>query len=339
MDACAQGQRWKWGRLLCAGSLAACIDVEGVDGGLADGGGLPVVVDAAASGDGGRFDAEAPRADAGGALDAACERCDDASVAPPGDAAVAAPDAAIGDAAVSAVPACEVKPIPASLRTGYELPAFYTRYADADGVPIIASAAPADEALHRACLLVFDYARARADVKAALLRQKIRFAVMGAREKTVDLPEFAHLGDIDWRARGLGSVPIAVCAEENVLCDRSTDRWRGESICVHEFAHTMHLGGYAVADKTFNTRLDAAYRAAKAAGLYKNTYAESQAAEYLAEGVQDWYDTNLEANPPNGVHNEINTRAELKRYDPTLYALLAEVLPDKPAYRDCYHYE
>jgi hypothetical protein len=118
-----------------------------------------------------------------------------------------------------------------------------------------------------------------------------------------------------------------------------TDRWRGESICVHEYAHTMHSGAWSVAIPDFNVRLDAAFRAATAAGKYANTYAGSKLSEYLAEGVQDWYNTNLESRTPNGVHNEINTRAELEEYDPTLYALLKEVLPDVPSFRDCYYYE
>jgi len=41
---------------------------------------------------------------------------------------------------------------------------------------------------------------------------------------------------------------------------------------------------------------------------------------------------------PNGVHNHINTREELRMEDPTLYAILAEVLKDKPSYKDCYYY-
>jgi hypothetical protein len=74
--------------------------------------------------------------------------------------------------------------------------------------------------------------------------------------------------------------------------------------------------------------------AAKAQGLYRNTYAESQVQEYWAEVVQNWYNTNLEANPPNGVHNHIDKRDEMLAYDPELYKLVNELLPDKPAYDD-----
>jgi hypothetical protein len=234
---------------------------------------------------------------------------------------------------------CSVAPIPEALRQAYMLQPFYTRYADAKGVPIIASDAPSDEAMRRACMLVEDLIGVHDDVRQQLLTQKIRFAMMGRSEKTVDLPDFAYLGDIDWRARGLGGMPTAVCAEESILCDRMADRWRGESICVHEFAHTMQMAGYSLADKMFDGRLRNAYNAAIAAGLFANTYAASDDAEYFAEGVQDWYNTNQEVPRADGVHNHVNTRAELRSYDPMLYAILARVLPDKPAYRDCYNYE
>jgi hypothetical protein len=235
--------------------------------------------------------------------------------------------------------ACAVKPLPDALRSSYRMGAIYKRYADANGVPVIASEKPSDEAIRRACLLVLDYSSVRADVREALLNRKVRFIMMATSEKTVNFPEYAALGDLDARARGLGGVTDAICAEESVLCDRATDRWRGESICVHEYAHTMHSGAWAAAIPDFNTRLDAAFRAALAAGKYANTYAGSKLSEYLAEGVQDWYNTNLESPTPNGVHNHINTRAELEAYDPTLYALLKEVLPDRPTFRDCYYYE
>jgi hypothetical protein len=234
---------------------------------------------------------------------------------------------------------CAVAPLPDAVRSSYRMGAIYKRYADANGVPVIASEKPSDEAIRRACLLVLDYSSVRTDVREALLNRKVRFIMMAKSEKTVNFPEYAALGDLDARARGLGGVTDAICAEESVLCDRATDRWRGESICVHEYAHTMHSGAWSVAIPDFNTRLDAAFRAALAAGKYANTYAGSKLSEYLAEGVQDWYNTNLESATPNGIHNHINTRTELEAYDPTLYALLKEVLPDRPTFRDCYYYE
>jgi len=231
---------------------------------------------------------------------------------------------------------CEVLPITDELRAihGDE----YTRYAAARGVPVLSTDAPEDEAMRRACMMLYDLGQ-RPDILEVMLEEDIGLVLMGWDETSADFPEFAAWGVPDSRARGLGGVPRGLCAEENVMCDRSMDRWRGESICVHEFAHTMQLGVYNKMDSDFMTRVDAAFRAARNAGKYDNTYAASNSVEYFAEGVQNWYNTNIEAVPANGVHNEINTRTELQEYDPELYDLLAEVLPDEPSYEDCYYYE
>ncbi len=96
------------------------------------------------------------------------------------------------------------------------------------------------------------------------------------------------------------------------------------------------MGGVCSADRTFEGRLETAHEAARASGLLANTYAMESSQEYWAEGVQDWYNTNLEADPPNGIHNHVDTREELLAYDPPLYDLIAEVLPDTPQFVDCY---
>jgi hypothetical protein len=231
---------------------------------------------------------------------------------------------------------CVVLPITDELREIHG--DVYTRYAAARGVPALSTDSPQDEALYRACMLLNDLGQ-RAEILEVMLRENIGLVVMGVDETSADFPEFAAWGVPDSRARGLGGVPRGLCAEENVMCDRSVDRWRGESICVHEFAHTMHLGVYNEMDSTFMDRVDDAFRAARDAGKYSNTYAASNSVEYFGEGVQNWYNTNIESIPANGVHNEINTRAELEEYDPGLYEILAEVLPDEPTYEDCYYYD
>ena len=57
----------------------------------------------------------------------------------------------------------------------------------------------------------------------------------------------------------------------------------------------------------------------------KECYAAKNQAEYWAEGVQDWYDTNRTMDHD---HNQIHTRDQLKTYDPELARLCAEVLGD-----------
>lgn len=61
-----------------------------------------------------------------------------------------------------------------------------------------------------------------------------------------------------------------------------------------------------------------------AKGLWAKTYAAKNAGEYWAEGLQSWFDANLQADPPNGIHDHVNTRAELEAYDPALARLIAE---------------
>ena len=57
----------------------------------------------------------------------------------------------------------------------------------------------------------------------------------------------------------------------------------------------------------------------------KQCYAAGNSAEYWAEGVQDWFDTNRTMDHD---HNHIHTRAQLKEYDPLLAKLCQEVLGD-----------
>jgi hypothetical protein len=57
----------------------------------------------------------------------------------------------------------------------------------------------------------------------------------------------------------------------------------------------------------------------------KRCYAALNRAEYWAEGVQDWYDTNRTMDHD---HNHIHTRDAFKAYDPELAKLCEEVLGD-----------
>jgi hypothetical protein len=174
-------------------------------------------------------------------------------------------------------------------------------------------------------------------VVAAMIQRDTRIAIMADTEVTTDIPEHSDLytafPGIDWdvRARGLGATPArpaSSAAEENVLC-YANDAYAGENIFIHEFAHTIAIMGLQDVDPLFDSRLQAAYDAAIASGLWVNTYAATNKEEYWAEGVQAWYNANLESDPPDGVHNAINTRAELATYDPGLYQLMLEVFPEE----------
>jgi hypothetical protein len=59
-----------------------------------------------------------------------------------------------------------------------------------------------------------------------------------------------------------------------------------------------------------------------------NTYAATDVYEYLAEGEQDWFNMNAERSigNPDGVHNYVNTREELRNYDNRLFIIFTRVL-------------
>jgi hypothetical protein len=227
---------------------------------------------------------------------------------------------------------CSVGPPPAELG----LPTFYEQWCSVRGLPIVASAAVRPEALQAAWVIIDTMLAKRPDVVPAMLEDRIRFGILGEEQHTLDMPEYADLQevfpDVDWntRARGLGATwerPLVSSAEENLLCLPS-DRYMGESITVHEFAHTFLDHGIAKRDPGFLQRVEDAYIDAMATGRWAMTYAAENAAEYWAEGVQSWFGTNLRSSPADGVHGEVDTRAALVDHDPALALLIAEVLPD-----------
>ncbi|MFO0624612.1 MAG: hypothetical protein U0325_03275 [Polyangiales bacterium] len=216
--------------------------------------------------------------------------------------------------------------------------AFYRQMLDADGIPVLASDRASTPALRAACRITRAMTAHRADLRAEMIARGARVAVMARDELTLDIPEHADLQrnfpQTDWntRARGLGGTvarPATSCAEENLRCE-PTDRYRGENILVHELAHGIYALGVVFVIPDFPARLERAFAAAQAAGRWTNTYAGSNLDEYFAEGAQSFFDTNQRADPPNGIHNAVSTRAALRAYDPGLYALLEEVFPGPP---------
>jgi hypothetical protein len=227
---------------------------------------------------------------------------------------------------------CAVGPGPPPAGLGAD--PFYGKYLDGNGIPVLASPRVSDEALVSACVIVVRMASLRDDVRQAMIGQGMRAGIVGRDEVTTDLPEYRDLDTrfpgVDWDAlRGVGAtlgIPVSSAGEENLLC-LAGDKYRGRSVMVQSFATAVLLGLEAV-DATFAPRLQAAYDAALAAGLWAGTFARANPIEYYVEGVEDWFEADVEASPPDGTRNEVNTRADLLAYDPTLAALVAESMPD-----------
>jgi hypothetical protein len=213
------------------------------------------------------------------------------------------------------------------------LAAFYQKYLDASGIPVISSEGVDDQALVMAKNIVEQMLSHREDVHAAMVERGAYVGIMARDEVTTDIPEHAHLANdpnTDWnqRARGLGGTPgnpITTAGEENLLC-LAGDRYDGESILVHEFAHAVHLIGIDAVEPTVHETLQQMLDAALSQGLWADTYAGTNRQEYWAEGVQSWFDANQA--PQEGIHNDVDTRDELTTYDPPLSELLERFFGD-----------
>ncbi|HTH48575.1 MAG TPA: peptidylprolyl isomerase [Candidatus Limnocylindria bacterium] len=228
--------------------------------------------------------------------------------------------------------AADVGPIPEALRREFQLAPFYQKHLPVGPLLVVGSANVSDNALREAAWIVRHMLEGRDDILGAMSSNHVRLAVMAYNEFTTDIPEHSRLTPkVFWdrRARGLGATPEAPAvsaAEENLLCYPG-DPYSTENICIHEFAHAIHLTGMSVLDPTFDQRLRTAYQSATNHGLWKGTYAGSNVEEYWAEATQSWFDNNR-AN--DALHNDIDTRVKLKQYDAGVAALCLEVYGDRP---------
>lgn len=211
---------------------------------------------------------------------------------------------------------------------------FYTKCVYFQGMPILGS----DKVEDRAFVRIVDtftkmLARAPMGTMRALVDAGCHYSIIAEEEGQTDLPEYADLRNdpnMDWnkRARGLGG-KYTSGGEENIL-EYPTDRYKGESIYIHEFAHTLDEFGFSKVDKDFVRDITNAYDRAMAEGLWRNTYSRTNRAEYFAEGVQMYFDCARTASPANGVHNEVGNRDALRRYDPRLFAVVDRVFGGNP---------
>lgn len=229
------------------------------------------------------------------------------------------------------IPTCVVTTPPDSLH----LDSFYKKYVDVNGIPLISSWRVPDSAFVAAHRTLYAMtSMLPKEVLDSMVNYGTRVAIMARYEGTTDIPEHHYLINdtaLNWdlRARGLGGdleLPLTSCAEENVLAYQ-IDKYHAEDILIHEFAHSIHLIGLALAVPDFDGRLKQCYENAKTKGILDGTYRLTDKEEYFAEAVQDWFNVNAEMDHNDGKHNWCNTREELQDFDPDLYNLLAQYFP------------
>lgn len=226
----------------------------------------------------------------------------------------------------------EVTAPPDAIVETLQLDPFYQKHVSAGGLPVVSSAAVSDAAVLEAAYLIQRMLAHRPELFEKLVQSRVRFTVLGVQELTTQVPEYRDLmpkNYWDRRARGLGATaerPSVSCGEENLL-GHPGDPYQRENILVHEFAHTIHLMGLRLLDVEFEARLQASYQQAMNEGLWQDTYAATNAEEYWAEGVQSYFNTNRH---DDKLHNHVDTREELKEYDPRLFSLIDQSLGANP---------
>jgi len=238
------------------------------------------------------------------------------------------------------VPQCRVEPVTTELAERLHLDTkFYKKHVDSNGIHILSSGQVPDSVLVQAHKTIYCMtSMLPREVLDAMTRVNTRVVVMGQKEVTINVPEHSGMArdrSLNWnlRARGLGGTlhePITSCAEENIMA-YPWDKYHAEDILIHEFSHSIHLIGILQVDPTINQQLKDLLAKARAAGKWDNTYAGTEYAEYWAEGVQNWFNVNAETPKSDTKHNQVNTREEMQRYDPGLYALIAKYFPETNA--------
>ncbi len=213
---------------------------------------------------------------------------------------------------------------------------FYTKYIDLKGVALVASGEVADEALQRDYDIVTHMLAGRPDIIHEMVVGGTHLIIIGKNQAYTDMPEYSHSPNpayLNERVRGTGGLTITSFGEENLL-SLPTDRYDTESIAVHEFCHTIDDALRQI-DPTWRQRLHKTYQDAVSKGLWKNTYAGSNEAEYWAEISQMYFDCNR---PNNWNHGPIARREQFKIYDPEGYELIKATFNLSPAQDWRYHW-
>ena len=232
--------------------------------------------------------------------------------------------------------ATEPLAIPASEITLFKLsPTYYKKYVMLgttleNSIPIVCGSNVNDLAMQQAKLQCSYIANTPAILN-MLRQQRIHIVIFGNSEYPDVIPGWDPKLDATRYAGGYGpNMPGASCGiHMGDILNNTFDRYPTENIVIHEFGHAVIDFGLDKLFPGFKANVAAVWERAKTKGLWKNTYAISNASEYWAEGVQSYF--NLNGKGPeagDGTHNHVNTRALLKTYDPEFYDILHNVYGD-----------
>lgn len=177
------------------------------------------------------------------------------------------------------------------------------------------------------------------EVAEELVRRGAEVSVFGLLENAYDVPEH-RMGYLlaTRHVAGYGGEmtnPASSISEANVIrlrTGRYATSYPNEMILVHEFGHAIHLVGMnGLKDQTLADMIRKAYQHASDNGLWPDTYAISNYEEYFATLSTVWFNVMQEGVDGrwDGIRGPVNTREELKVYDPEGYELMKHIYPEK----------
>lgn len=189
-----------------------------------------------------------------------------------------------------------------------------------------------DETLQYAADVVDIMSAKRLDVAETLVEVGADIALFPAEQTIYYIPEEREF----YSAEGLGvegfggtvELPTTALAAANVERDYELARYPDTNVLAHEFGHAFHLVGIKLTDPELCDEIDALYqKVVLEEGKWPNSYAGSNRDEYFGQLSALWFNGQAETQDWNGVLGPVNTREELKEYDPESYALLEKIYP------------
>ena len=226
---------------------------------------------------------------------------------------------------------------------------WYTKFTWAREFTVVGRSA-SDIAMLRANDIVRRMFAYRHDILKSLIADSVKLVVLGRNERVADLPEYKRLTNtsgIDVLARSLdydAEMKLIVVGEENVTGNPTEPRV-GDNGVIRGFARALYdvtarrpvdtvrnasPQQYELRvtrmDVRFDRRLDSLYKAAVAAGKWKNTAAIRDRIEYWMRGVLAYFDAAGQHSPPLDAGYQVATRESLSAYDPGLFALVEETM-------------
>lgn len=186
-----------------------------------------------------------------------------------------------------------------------------------------------------------ELSRTETGIAANMKKYGCSLAVYSPHQNAYFIPEHRtgfrlSMYDVEGYGGSIYNNCVSSIAERNILRTRGNTEdpalntgYPDESVLIHEFGHCIKsVGIELLEDQTLADELFAAYENAKDSGLWPNTYRISNSDEYFATMCTVWFNVMNEVDNWNdGTRCPLNTREEMRKYDPQTYAFFEKILP------------